>query len=843
MARTTHRQKLLLLGVALVSVGLMLASVEGALALLGLGDDLRFVDPYVGFEASTPLFQLEDRVWATRPEKLTWFNHQEFPEIKGADTTRIFVLGGSTVFGRPYDDRVSFPRWLQRFLDAADPDRRHEVINAGGVSWASYRVARLMAELGRHRPDVYIVMTGHNEFLEERTYRDLRAEGPLRRWLRSRLARLRLARVVWGALDGSGGAGAEPEAPRPVEAGDRGTPSSNLPSEVRTRLDVWTGLDAFERDDALSGRVVEHFGATLRSMVGIAESQGADLVFVAPASNLADFSPFKSVPAADAADPAQARTLLAEGKALLAADDGAGALEALERAVALDPGYAESHFRLGRALLGLGRAAAAVAAFERARDLDVAPLRAVGPIAQQVARVAGDTGTPWVDLPSLLASASLERFGHGAVGDAFFLDHVHPNLEVHADLADRLLGVLAEGGHVRIGGAWGPDRKREIQEAVTASLDRDYYARRDVNLAKVLGWAGKLEEAEGPLLRAREVLPDDFELRLALGTLYQKTDRPEAALPELEGAAALGPDSAEAHFNLGVVYGRLGRLDEGLASLGRALELRPNYGEALHNRGILLARAGRPGEGVDALERARDLSPEIPQVHRALGSAYRASGRLGDAEASLRRALTLAGGNGGASPSDRGEQAATLAELAATLDLAGRGAEALDEVTRSLDLDPGLAQGHYVLGRLLAREGRSSDAAESYGRAFALDPGHARAANNLALLRASAGDLTGARDLLEGALRVDPSYAEAHLNLGVVFDRMGDPGSAVRALERAVELDPGAPRARLALALVYNALGRIDAARPHFDAARRGGLRIPPGVGHTGDPAKSPSDP
>ena len=89
---------------------------------------------------------------ATAANKKDVFNVQAFSARKKANTYRIFCLGGSTTFGRPYDDRTSFAGWLRAFLAAADPSRTWEVINAGGISYASYRVAALMDELSRYEP-------------------------------------------------------------------------------------------------------------------------------------------------------------------------------------------------------------------------------------------------------------------------------------------------------------------------------------------------------------------------------------------------------------------------------------------------------------------------------------------------------------------------------------------------------------------------------------------------------------------------------------------------------------------------------------------------------------------
>ena len=36
---------------------------------------------------------------------------------------------------------------------------------SGGVSYASYRVAALMEELVRYEPDLFVIYSGHNEFL------------------------------------------------------------------------------------------------------------------------------------------------------------------------------------------------------------------------------------------------------------------------------------------------------------------------------------------------------------------------------------------------------------------------------------------------------------------------------------------------------------------------------------------------------------------------------------------------------------------------------------------------------------------------------------------------------
>ena len=623
------RKKLLLIACGLLLPVALLALLEGGLALFGVGEEHLYDDPFVGFAPGSPLFVPQtlpsgERVYVTNPGKRAFFNEQRFPAEKAPGTYRIFALGGSTTAGRPYDDRVSFSRWLERYAAAADPTRRWEVINAGADSYASYRIVVLMKELLRYSPDLFVVYTGHNEFLEERSYPQFAHQSPALLRLRTWLSGFRFAALARQAFGG-------------------GSRRTVLPDEVTTRLDVWKGLDAYHRDDELERDVVEHFDANLERMVALARDHGVGLVFVAPVSNLKDFSPFKSEHRADLADQDRARfdAAFGEGKADLADGDPRAALARFDEAAAIDPDYADLQFRRGRALFALGDFAGRRAAFVRAKDLDVAPLRALEPIVAAVGDVARRHGVPLIDLPALLAADCRAKYGHDVLGAEYLVDHVHPDMAVHSLIAERLLDLLVERGAAHPGASWSAAARQRIYDREVASLDRRYYAERDLKLAKVLGWAGKLEEAEPPLLRAAEVLTDDPDLHLELGTLYEKTGRFQPAAGELERAVALDPASPPAHFNLGVTYGQLGRFTDGIGQLQEALRLRPDYAEALYNLGVLQREAGDLPAAIATLERVRAIRPGAAEVHRALGLAYRRAGRDADAATELTEAVRL----------------------------------------------------------------------------------------------------------------------------------------------------------------------------------------------------------
>jgi hypothetical protein len=194
------RKKLLF---AFVTVCGFFVLLEGLLGTIGVRPILYREDPFVGFASNVPLFVEEAAPGATymvtSPSKIRWFNKQRFLKKKPAGTYRIFTVGGSTTYGHPYEDPASFSGWLREFLPAADPSKQWEVINAGGISYASYRVSMVMEELARYEPDLFVIYSGQNEFLERRTYRGM-TEAHSRDKPSSKRKLVRSWRILWGRV-------------------------------------------------------------------------------------------------------------------------------------------------------------------------------------------------------------------------------------------------------------------------------------------------------------------------------------------------------------------------------------------------------------------------------------------------------------------------------------------------------------------------------------------------------------------------------------------------------------------------------------------------------------------
>jgi tetratricopeptide (TPR) repeat protein len=122
-------------------------------------------------------------------------------------------------------------------------------------------------------------------------------------------------------------------------------------------------------------------------------------------------------------------------------------------------------------------------------------------------------------------------------------------------------------------------------------------------------------------------------------------------------------------------------------------------------------------------------------------------------------------------------------------------AEARIAYERALRLEPGHADAHVNLGRLLYNAGEMS-AAERHFRA-ALDAGaNATAAFDLGVVLE---DLSRADDAIEAyqrAIEADPDLADAHYNLARLLEGRGEPQAAIRHLAACKRITESRKRGR-----------------------------------------------
>jgi tetratricopeptide (TPR) repeat protein len=598
-------------------------------------------DTYAGFTPQVRHYQVEvddkGTEWvAPAPTKRETLNDQRFPRRKASGTYRIVCLGGSAVYGRPFLDDTSFPGWLRVLLSRANASRRWEVINAGAISYASYRIKGLMAELSVYEPDLFIVYAGENEFLERRTYDDVFQTHGLIRGAAGLASRLRIATITEQGLKLAG-------LVRPAD----GLTNSRIKDNV-THIKVnAVGPEAYHRDEDFRRQVLTHCEGSLVAMVRMASEAKAGVLFVTSASNLRDFAPFKSEHRAGlSAQQGQAWSRAYEqGMSRLRAGQPSGAIEQFDAALAIDDRHADLLYREGQALLALGRDEEARRALERARDKDICPLRAQAATLEVMRKVAREHGVPLLDFEPLARARAARQLP----GDDLFCDHVHFQIAASRMLALDILDRLAEQRIATIAPAWGEADIDEVRREVEAGIDRPRQARELCSLSRLLD---RLNQPEQALKRVQEGLAigggDLQGLCLAAG--FQRTlGRKKEAEESYRQALRLQPDAAPAEEGLGALLLDQGNLPQALEHLEAAAHRAPESAGVLNLLGVAQARLGHAEKAVPLLRHAAGLLPGEPAIQRNLALAEEALGRRSEAVRHFREALRLNPGDSAAS--------------------------------------------------------------------------------------------------------------------------------------------------------------------------------------------------
>jgi len=769
------------------------AAVEVILALAGVEPIARREDPYVGFSAQAPLFLAQQQdggvTMVTAPNKRRWFNRQQFSRLKANRTYRIFCLGGSTTYGRPYEDPTSFCGWLRELLPAAEPAKRWEVINAGGISYASYRIVKVAEELASYEPDLFVVYTGHNEFLEERTYRTIKRLPPLLRNVGAVLSQTRLYAVADRLIRG----------PSPKPASPR---AGELEKEVATKLDNGVGPDAYERDERLQKNILEDFRMNLQRIVRIARDSGAEVMLITPASNLADCAPFKSQhrDALSEADRRRWEDAMQRARHAMADGQFESSLRTIDLAAHIDPRPANLHFLRGRVLLKLQRYAEAKQAFLRARDEDICPLRALTPIVQTVREVAATEKVPLVDFQQQVA----RRSDHAIPGKAIFLDHVHPTIEGHRMLALAIMKRMNTLGILAPDASWGREAIERVVQRVESRVDRQAQGMALRNLAKVLTWAGKHEEADRLALRAARLVANDAETRVLAGNALLAKGDLAAAIKQFRQALNIDPNYIPALNSLGAAFHRLGRLDEAIRQYQKIIALKPDFAPVQNNLGAIYQRKSKFDLAGEHYAEAIRLNPRYAAAYNNLSVVRRKQGQLDAAELCCLKAIDI-------NPA--------YAEAYYNLGLVRSAQQRSDDAVRAfrdaIRVAADYGPAYYGLGLERERQGNMAAAAQQYDQAMHHRGTPLAAVRHLAWIRATAqdGSLRDGRRALRLAQKCARATRFSHADtlsvLAAAYAESGQFDQAVRWQSEAVRLAPSNART-----VQQNRLDRLRQGRP-----------------------------
>lgn len=316
----------------------------------------------------------------------------------------------------------------------------------------------------------------------------------------------------------------------------------------------------------------------------------------------------------------------------------------------------------------------------------------------------------------------------------------------------------------------------------------------------------RLERAEvdgalSALRRARELAPDDLQLRIEIAQIHRRSGSDSLAVAEFR---ALGPLAA---FQPALRLRVAGTLEE----MGDESGSRENYEALLADEEVrypaLLGlarwdlRAGRPEKALERYRGAFALQPDNQDLAREILSLQLRREDWPGAEEAGRAVLRI----------DPGDTQSAMA-LASVLAERGR----FPEAVATLDSLPAAAQEHPGMRNLRARLrlelGDPAGAAADLREAIRLEPEWTDPLISLGVIHLGSGENAPADTLLARAALLAPDDPEPHLLLGVCRARQRRFEDALVSVRRSLALRPDEPRALFEEGSILERLGRFEEA-------------------------------
>jgi lysophospholipase L1-like esterase len=476
---------------------------------------------------------------ANRAVARRWFARERVPPApmmepfaarKPANGYRVFVLGESSTAGFPYPRNGTFSRVLRDVLRDVLPNDSVEVINLGIAATNSYALVDVIDEVLAQSPDAVLIYAGHNEYygaLGAASSENVATGSVTGKRMYLWLLRSRLVLALRAALSKIGRA----------RSGRSEAAATFMETLARDR-EIPLGSDTYRRG-------VTQFERNLAAVARRARRAGVPLFIAGLASNVRDQYP-------------------------LAARANRG------------PARAEGAFLQARRALAAGEVVLARTLFDRARDLDVVRFRAPGEFNAVVRRVTTEAGAIYVPLPEMVSS----RAPAGIPGSEFFLEHVHPNREGYAAIAQVFFEALRDAGFA--------------------------------------GRRARLERARPPEDYLREMLLTPLDERIVLHTVrtltlrwpfvpanrqrdYRGGYRPTGLLDSLAFDVSRGASWETAKLRMAAAYEARQQYDSAAAEYRGLVRDAPLFEEPLRLLGRALLAGGRTTDAEPVLERALRL--------------------------------------------------------------------------------------------------------------------------------------------------------------------------------------------------------------------------------------------
>jgi tetratricopeptide (TPR) repeat protein len=315
-----------------------------------------------------------------------------FDQHKKINSFRVFVLGGSSAEGFPFNPMGSFSRYIRKRLELVYPNAKVEVVNISMTAVNSYTVLDLLPGVLDQEPDVILVYAGHNEYYGALGVGSVQSYGSSRTLIRLMLYlnNFKITQLVRSSLQWVSS----------LFASENNESSGTLMSRMAKDKYILLDSDIFNAG-------LQQFKDNLSDILHSIKDKDIPVILGRLVSNLKDQKPFIS---------------------------------------ANTPGYktADQVFEEAEGEFKNNNLTKADSLFRLAKDLDALRFRAP----EKMNKIIDDLGKEFhvatVSIDSIFESASPE----GIVGDKLIVDHLHPNVQGYQLIGKAFYDCMEEHGNL-----------------------------------------------------------------------------------------------------------------------------------------------------------------------------------------------------------------------------------------------------------------------------------------------------------------------------------------------------------------------------------------------------------
>lgn len=609
------------LGFALVVFCLIALLLNGLLSFIGLDKyDKEFL-PRTSYPIFVPGEGSLAQYYVTNSHFLNAINKQKFKIKKPAGLTRIFVVGGSAAFAWPYTEEYGFSGHLRRALDSFAPGK-FEVVNATGMSFGSHRVYDVLQDVVEFDPDLVIVYSGNNEYVERNVISKLKRKDGTLQWLGTALSQTNLYRAVRIGLF-------------------RVVPSvfheETGPDLTDLRADRIISRGALGRSPEIDQEVLSNYRTNISAIRDTLLENKTKMIFCTTPSNVVGYHPsYPPLRFAREEDAVLWKKLQQEVLDITNIHDSTSdhpekdsllrqSEQLLTQMLQIDANNPWTLYTMGLVHLWLGENERSYVEFVRAKDLDARPIRALSSFNAAVRAIvgerAGNEDVMLFDLEEVMAD-EIKRGG----ADWLYLDYCHFTYAGHKLVAINMLAAIQQflGTNFDLNkmsfsifnDPWGKNITVTVKNNVlfasgSTHIHNGQYEAAEKDFKEIL-------QAYEP--NAVGIYPSS--VYRALSYLYEAQGKEELQKIWLLKAIAANPDNFEALISGGLLFLDEGNLEKAEELLKKSLVLNRYAPMTFEGLGRLALIKGEAQEAVSHFEGALRLGADNFLLRKNLGMAY-----------------------------------------------------------------------------------------------------------------------------------------------------------------------------------------------------------------------------